>query len=378
MRSNVSTFATLVMTVLALAACGDDGPSGPGGTLANFAQGLTDVVNAQITEDETQNSIKGLAEALAQSLTTSTPAPSPREPGILASAMALSNAGGASWIPSASGPSPFNQVPRVPLDGITCVWDTEVDFWVRDAADPFGAVPEGSVRFALYDALNGEPVLPLAPVADAFTDIAPVLQAPQNNGSFQVDIYAEEGSGPRLDGVLGGTFISGLINASFSGLIGTDVAGIGFVAAISESSQGSSLTISSILTSSRGLLIDLSFNPDGSGTVIVLGVDGDPTNPEAQGNFVVEFVVPFSANFQATGGEVLVNGDLVATVTGGLAGSPTFTIEPDGPLGANSGSSLNSMYATTWTLYAHFVELLTLGLCVGTEDTGICNQLGFV
>lgn len=374
MSRSFSTVAAVFVAFSSLAACGDDGPSGPAGTLANLANDLAGIVEDQVVEDETQNSIKELAEALSQSLTTSTPAPQIRDGGVMGVAQGLRNNGEAWGIPEA-GSAPFSKEPRVPLDGITCVWDTGQDFWVRDAADPFGPVAQGSVRFALYDALNGEPLLPLNQIPDAFTDIAPVQQAPANNGNFQVDLYAEEGSGPRIDGTLSGTFVNGLINATFGGLIGADLNGIGFSALISESGETSSLTISTILAANRAILIDLTFDPDGSGTVIVLGLRGDPTNPDAEGNFLVQFEVPFSASFLPTGGEVLVNNEVVGTVTGGTIGVPTFTVDPEGTLGTSSEADLDSIYATAWTLYAHFVELLNLGLCVGTEDTSICNLL---
>lgn len=374
MSRSVWAVPAVFFAFVSLAACGDDGPSGPAGTLSNLAQDLAGIVEDQVVEDQTQNSIKELAEVLSQSLTTSTPAPQIRDDGVMGVAQGLRTSGEGWGIPD-EGTVPFSQEPRVPLDGITCVWDTGQDFWVRDAADPFGPVAQGSVRFALYDALNGAPVLPLSQISDAFTDIAPVLQAPANNGSFQVDLYAEEGSGPRIDGTLSGTILDGLINASFGGLIGSDLDGIGFSSLISESGESSSLTISAILAANRAILIDLSFAPDGSGTVLVLGLRGDPTNPQAEGNFLVQFEVPFSASFLPTGGDVLVNSDVVATVTGGTIGVPMFTIDPEGALGTSSEADLDSMYATAWTLYSHFVELLNLGLCVGTEDVGICNLI---
>ena len=374
MRRSISVVSAAFFTSAILAACGDDGPSGPAGTLANLAQDLAGIVEDQVVEDETQNSIKELAEVLSQSLTTSTPAPQIRDDGIMGVAQGLRSSGEGWGIPEA-GSAPFSQEPRVPLDGITCVWDTSADFWVRDTADPFGPVSEGSVRFALYDALNGEPVLPLSQIPDAFTDISPVLQAPANNGSFQVDIYAEEGSGPRIDGTLSGSLVGGFLNATFGGLIGSDLDGIGFSSIIGETQQSSTLTISAILAANRAILIDLTFAPDGSGTVIVLGLRGDPTDPDAEGNFLVQFEVPFSPNFLPTGGEVLVNSDVVGTVTGGTIGTPTFTLDPEGTLGTSSEADLDSIYSTAWTLYAHFVELLNLGLCVGTEDRGICDLI---
>ena len=373
MRRRIGVTSSVLVGFFALAGCGDDGPSGPAGTLSNLAQDLAGIVEDQVTQDETQNSIKELAEALSQSLTTATPAPSIRDGGIMSVAQGLRSSG--EWGVPEGPTAPFSQEPRVPLDGITCVWDVGADFWVRDATDPFGPVAQGAVRFALYNALNGEPQLPLTEIQGAYTDISPVLQAPANNGSFRVDLFAEEPSGPRIDGSLTGSYVGGLINAVFGGLIGTDLDGIGFTSVITESEQTSSFTISAIVAANRAILIDLTFAPDGSGTVLVLGLRGDPTNPEAEGNFLVQFEVPFSPNFLPTGGDILVNSELVGTVTGGFIGSPTFTIDPEGILPTASEADLDSIYATAWTVYTHFVEMLNLGLCIGTEDRGICNLI---
>ena len=355
-----------VLVAAATAACGDDGDDSQVGQIA---QELSNIVQAQVEGDPTQSSVKDLALALVQSLTDQgTPPPQTREPSALGTARAITGAEpGSDWTRRRYSQVLAQQVPRVPITGITCVWSVETDFWVRDASDPFGPVPQDAIRFELYDAANGEPTLPLTVVPEAFVDIAPILQAPQNNGTLRVTLQAFEGADPRIDADVGGSTLSGLVNAAMNGVVATANQSVDFTAAIEETVSGSSLT-SSAITPRLNMLAELNVGSDGSGFVEFLLVD-----PRTE--FLIEVIIDFDSSLFPTGGEVYVDGSLAATLTGGSVVSPEFGIDPEGPLSPGDLADLESAYDDAWALNLHINEIFNIGLCVGTEDPFVCGVI---
>ena len=376
----VGTMATVILFGVA---CGDDDGPGQNSAVATLAQELTNAIETEILQDETQSSVKNLALSLVQSLTDAgTPAPSAREASAFALVRAVANGGESEWIRKRSSQvlaQQAQQPPRVPLSGITCVWSVDADFWIRDAADPFGTVPEGSVRFALYDALGGSPVVPLSPIPGAFTDIAPISQAPQNNGILEVAINAFDGTENRFDGVVSGTF-NGLVNAALAGVVGGESTGFDASAGLFETESSQTLATAAITApGDAGIFTNLTLNLDGSGTASVLVVE-DPEGMQGTGAFVVQFIIDFDANLGVSSGSIIVLDQLTGVqvaglIDGGTLVQPQFSIDSAGPLSSSDGDALEGVYDSAWVLNVHLAELLNIGLCVGTESPRICSDI---
>lgn len=180
-----------------LAACGDDGPSGPNGGVdqnikdiaVDLAVGETDVVddNPQVT------SAQGLKDAITgvtQTLPVASVVSASRR-----AALSLASTGAAHLVPR----------------GVTCIWSLEQDGYVDDPQDQ--TAPQNGIRFRLYTLAGpGNPAAPLDDIG--LIDVIPL----QDGDQVDVRIDSEDTGGAKaLEFALNGTANESLLSLSKEG-----------------------------------------------------------------------------------------------------------------------------------------------------------------
>lgn len=378
-----STIVPSLLTVLAVAACGgsttdpNPDPQVSLSTLSNsVAQGATIVQLSQA-----QQAISELSGVISQIVATDgfplgcgdchqggIPSVVPRQ-SVLGPALArrrgLEEARHVTPRRTALDPgltvASLSSVPqRANLLGTTCVWNPAADFWGNNPNNPYGDPEPDAVFFELYDAQGARPVIPLS-LLNGYASVAPRGQGPQ----VDVGIFVNLDDQMLIDFETSGTADEeGGYDVSVDGSFADD--GAGGIDYTSDLTPARSETSASLLDLEVGELLTV-----GSGGAFSFTLDvGQTTGARQQ----LAFDVDFDANNGVTSGTVVLDGEVVGTVTGTLSGL-VFALTPDSPLAASERARLESIFQNASIITGGVFEHVLFGACVGTMDHSVCTAI---
>ena len=258
----------------------------------------------------------------------------------------------------------------IPL-GVTCVWDVENVKW-KGSEPIFGPVPSDGTRFELYATGSDRlPLVPLQPLPDdGFTDVRPIRQG----ANFDVELEGVQESVDKFlspltgsfDGssafslrMLGGTLSDGIEILDFdSDLESQDVPGTSLVVlGGSNTAVAGDIIIDEIVT----------FLNEGTLSLIV-------SSSNQTIIYDIGFLVLVDLSTQITFGEVQVDGQTVANVSGSLE-NPSFSLSPGSPLPSSQLANLRSIFLDSESVTAAINDLALVGACVGARDQFFCEAL---
>ena len=252
----------------------------------------------------------------------------------------------------------------------TCVWDPTRftnGFWKGDATDPFGPVPDRTVRFELNLASGGIPVEPLVPLG-SYADVWIGKQQSEDN-AIDVRVYTDPSVFPVITFPLQGSSIEGQVLNLFSngGSIdnGVDIVDFGLT------NTNTSLQIDA---SVRDYTITETTQGDFSGiraTTLLVSKSGDPSRSVL---YSFEWSFAPSLNFPINSGTVTVDGHAVATISG-TEGAPIFTLTDDSPLDPNERFDLTSIWIDARGFRNRVLDLYTMAHCIGADREGECSVM---
>ncbi len=252
----------------------------------------------------------------------------------------------------------------------TCVWDPTrftSGFWRGDATDPFGPVPERTVRFELNLSSGGIPVEPLVPLGN-YADVWIGKQQTEDN-SIDVRVYTDPSVFPVINFPLEGTSIEGQVLNLFSngGSIdnGVDVLSFGLT------NTNTSLQVDA---SVRDYVITETTQGDFSGvraTTLLVEKSGDPTRSVL---YSFEWSFAPSLNFPINSGTVTVDGHSVATISGS-EGAPIFTLTDDSRLDPGERFDLTSIWIDARGFRNRVLDLYTMAHCIGADREDECSVM---
>jgi hypothetical protein len=254
-----------------------------------------------------------------------------------------------------------------PPYGTTCVWDPtrfSSGFWKGDPTDPFGQVPDRTVRFELNVAAGGIPVEPLVPLG-SYADVWIGKQQSEDN-SIDVRVYTDPSVFPVISFPLQGTSVQGQVLNLFSngGSIdnGVDILDFGLT------NTNTSLQIDASI---RDYVITETTQGDFSGlraTTLLVEKSGNPSRSVL---YSFEWSFAPSANFPINSGTVTVDGHAVATISGS-EGAPIFTLTDDSRLDPSERFDLTSIWIDARGFRNRVLDLYTMAHCIGADREDEC------
>jgi len=255
----------------------------------------------------------------------------------------------------------FLLTPLPPL-GTTCVWNIDTSGWV--GGEPvFGNVPEGAIRWELYETEGGLPVIPLQPL-DAYTDM---FAGPQAEESNEVDALVSVTDHAVTSQVMtipiDGTFESESVhsldvrNATITGILDD----LNFDADVDDNE---SLNIRASYGNALDFTDELTLGTTG---LLLRGVDS--SDPTQNISFDLEFD---PTTLMITSGVARVDGQTVADASGTLV-SPVFSLSDGSPLPGQQLADLEAIYSDAAVITGSAIEFVLLAACVGTDDPTYCS-----
>ncbi len=364
-RHTVARSVLGFLTLAALVACDDGGTEPEPVSLTDLANQLSRIQSGVILQDPTQASADDLRKSIGF-IMTSGGFPSEGPPASLAAPRektasdlildAMKVPGPVDVFEAMGAAAP----PRPPV-GTTCDWnpDPEVNRWKIDPDDRLGAPPADGVRFELYATQGELPVIPLQPIG-TYLDVRPIAQ-----GTSTIDVVVDAAPANTQDLVLNyalqGTSTPDLINLFMDGFIDNPQGALDFFFTIDEVRGTAGATVEDLVLESS---IGVDFSGLANNVVVVTKVN----------NADLEYDFDFNSATRAiTRGEVTLDGQLIATMTG-TQSAPIFNVV-DATLGSQARSELTSILINTQAIGGRITDFFLFAHCVGSERPEECERL---
>ncbi len=361
----LTRIVALSLALFFVAACDDDDITMPAlGVDPGASAAVVDsVVNQFVGENDALETLGFLGPIIAS--ITSSPSVAPAMPPVTgfgsASFAMMSSIERLTELP---GLSPAINIPDA-LRGVTCIWDPTANNGAGGyVIDPTAApLPTNTVRFRLYniDPTTGLPALPVADNDIGFVDVRDDSNLQVTPLNVDVGLTAVVGGVTLVDYDVTGTFSETDFTLTVAGMLSDGVDNLNF----SFTVAGSSTSFSSSFTLSLGVInVSLTFSATQDPTTNALtGGSLSVTISDVSTQDFIAFTINFDANGELSDSDVVINGEVVAVLTGNLFTDQVFISAADGsPLTNQQLIALANLFEGVEDIFEAMSELFVLGV----------------